>query len=49
MSVVDVSVTIRSKTIEEHVFKDKKPMKANNVVEWEKEKWLKKSTMEIIQ
>jgi hypothetical protein len=49
VNVVDVNVTIRSKAIKEHVFKDRKPRKVENVVEWEKEKWLKKSMMEIIQ
>ncbi len=37
----DVNVTTRSKVIEEHVFKDSDPRKANNVVDWEKEEWLK--------
>jgi len=31
--VVDVNVTTRSKIIEEHVFKDKEPRKAKNVVD----------------
>ncbi len=48
MNVVDVNVTIRSKAIDEQVFKDNEPRKAKNVIEWEKEKWLKKSMMEII-
>ncbi len=30
-NVVDVNVTTRSKATEGHVFKDKKPRKANNV------------------
>jgi hypothetical protein len=33
VNVVDVNVTTRSKVIEEHVFKDKKPRKTNNVVD----------------
>jgi hypothetical protein len=41
LNAVDVNVTTRSKVIEEHVFKDKEPRKANNVVDWEKEKRLK--------
>jgi hypothetical protein len=49
VNVVDVNVTIISKTIEEHVFKDRKPRKTKNVVGWEKEEWLKKSMVEIIQ
>jgi hypothetical protein len=42
---VGVNVTTRNKVIEEHVFKDKEPRNDN----WEKEKWLKKSMVEIIQ
>jgi hypothetical protein len=42
VNVVDVNVTIRSKATEEQVFKDRKPRKINNVVDWEKEEWLKK-------
>jgi hypothetical protein len=49
VNVVDVNVTTRSKATEEHVFKDKEPRKAKSVVDWEKEKWLKKSMVEIIQ
>ncbi len=48
VNVLDVNVTTRSKTTKEHVFKDKKQRKANNV-DWEKEEHLKKSMMEIIQ
>ncbi len=33
MNVVDVNVTTRNKVIEEHVFKDKEPRKAKNVVD----------------
>jgi hypothetical protein len=33
VNVVDVNVTTRSKIAEEHVFKDKKPRKANSVVD----------------
>jgi hypothetical protein len=49
VNVVDVNVTIRKKTTKKHVFKDREPRKANSVVEWEKEEWLKKSMMERIQ
>ncbi len=42
VNVVDVNVTTRSNTIEEHVFKDKEPRKAKSVIDWEKEEWLKK-------
>jgi hypothetical protein len=31
------------------VFKDKKPRKTKNVVDWEKEKWLKQYMVEAIQ
>jgi hypothetical protein len=41
VNVVDVNVATRSKATEEHVFKDKKPRKANNVAYWEKEERLK--------
>jgi hypothetical protein len=33
VNVVDVNVTTRSKVIEEHVFKDREPRKANSVVD----------------
>ncbi len=33
VNVVDVNVTTRSKSIEEHVFKDREPRKANNVID----------------
>jgi hypothetical protein len=33
VNLVDVNVTIRSKASEEHVFKDKDPRKAKNVVD----------------
>ncbi len=49
VNVVDVNFTIRNKTTKEHVFKDREPRKAKNVVEWGKEEWLKKSMMETIQ
>jgi ribosomal protein L24 len=49
VNAVDVNVTTRSKVIEEHVFKDKEPRKANNVVDWEKEEWLKQSMIETIR
>ncbi len=32
VNVVDVNVTTRSKVIEEHVFKDRKPKTINNVI-----------------
>jgi hypothetical protein len=41
VNVVDVNVTTRSKVIEEQVFRDRKPRKAKNVADWEKEEWLK--------
>ncbi len=47
--MVDVNVTTRSKVTEEEVFKNRKPRKAKNVADWEKEKWLKQSMVEIIQ
>jgi phosphopantothenate synthetase len=49
VKVVDVSVTTRSKVIEEQVFMDKKLRKTKSVVDWEKEEQLKKSMVEIIQ
>jgi hypothetical protein len=33
VNVVDVNVTIRNKSIEKHVFKDREPRKANNVID----------------
>jgi ribosomal protein L24 len=36
VNVVDVDVTTRSKVTKEHVFKDRKPREAKNVVDWEK-------------
>jgi hypothetical protein len=48
VNVVDVNVTTKSKTIEKHVFKDREPRKAINVVNWKREEWLKKSTVETI-
>jgi hypothetical protein len=36
--VVDVNVTIRSKAIKEHVFKDRKPRKSKSYADYEKEK-----------
>jgi len=36
--VLDVNVTIRSKTTEEHVFKDKELRKIKNIVDWKKER-----------
>jgi ribosomal protein L24 len=32
VNVVDVNVTTRSKATKEHVFKDREPMKAKNVI-----------------
>jgi succinyl-CoA synthetase beta subunit len=49
VNVVDVNVTTRSKAIEKHVFKDRKPRKAKNVIDWEKKEWLKKSMLEAIK
>jgi hypothetical protein len=46
--VLDVNVTTRSKTTEEHVFKDREPRKVKSIVDWKKER-LKKSMVEIIQ
>jgi hypothetical protein len=46
VNAVDVNVTTRSKVTEEHVFKDKEPRKEKNVIDWEKEKWLKQSMVE---
>jgi hypothetical protein len=49
VNVVVVNVTTRSKATKEHVFKDKKVKKAKSFVDWEKEKWFKKSMVETIQ
>ncbi len=49
VKVVDVNVATRSKATKEQVFKDRKPRKAKSVVDCEKEKWFKKSMVEIIQ
>jgi precorrin isomerase len=38
VNMVDVNVTIRSKVIKEHVFKDREARKTKNVTDWEKEK-----------
>jgi hypothetical protein len=48
VNVVDVNVTTRVKVIERQVFKDRKPRKQKNVVDWEKE-WLNRSMVETIQ
>jgi hypothetical protein len=48
MNVMDVNATTQSKATKEQVFKDREPMKAKNVVDWEKE-WLKKSMVKTIQ
>ncbi len=49
VNLMDVNVITKSKAIEEHVFKNRKQRKVNSVVDWEKEEWLKKSMVEIIQ
>jgi hypothetical protein len=49
VNVVDVNVTTRIKITKKHVSKDTEPRKAKSVFNWEKEKWLKKSMVEIIQ
>jgi hypothetical protein len=49
VNVVIVNVTTRSKVTKEHMFKDRDPRKANSVANWEKEKQLKQSMVEIIQ
>jgi hypothetical protein len=42
VNVVDVNVTTRIKVTQEHVFKDRKPRKTKNVLNWEKDERLKK-------
>jgi ribosomal protein L24 len=49
VNVVDVNVTTRSKVTKEQMFKDKKPIQAKNVIDWQKEEQLKKSMVETIQ
>jgi hypothetical protein len=49
VNAVDVNVTTRSKVTEERVFKDREPRKIKSVPDWEKEKRLKQSMVEIIQ
>ncbi len=49
VNVVDVNVTTRSKVTEKQVFKDRKPRKEKNVIDWEKEEQLKQSMVETIQ
>jgi len=49
VNVVDVNVATRNKAIKEQVIKDRKQRKAKSLVDWEKEEWLKKSMVEIIQ
>jgi hypothetical protein len=49
VNVVDVNVTTRSEATKKHVFKDRESRKAKNVVNWEKEEWLKKPMVGIIQ
>jgi hypothetical protein len=34
VNVLDVNATTKSKAIEEHVFKDRKPKKTKSVVDW---------------
>jgi len=46
---MDVNVATKSKATKEQVFKDRKQRKAKSVVDWEKEDWLKKSMVGIIQ
>ncbi len=48
VNVVDVNVTTINKIIKEYVFKDRKQRKANSAIDFEKEKRLKKSMVEII-
>jgi hypothetical protein len=45
INIMDVNVTTRSKTSEEHVFKDREPRKNKFVVDWEVEKKLMKRLM----
>jgi hypothetical protein len=49
VNVVDVNVTIRSKVVEEQMFKDRELRKVKNVVDWEKKEWFKKIMVETIQ
>ncbi len=49
VNLVDVNVTIKSKVIEEHVFKDRELKKAKSVTNWEKEERLKKSMVKTIE
>ncbi len=49
VNVVDVNVTTRSKITEEQEFKGRKPRKAKNVVDQEKEEQLKQSMVGTIQ
>jgi hypothetical protein len=49
VNLVDVNVTIKSKVIEEHVFKDKELRKAKSVTNWEKEERLKNSMVKTIE
>jgi len=41
VNVVDINITTRSKITKKQVFKDRKPRKAKNVANWEKEEQLK--------
>jgi len=41
VNVVVVNVTTKSKPTKEHVFKDRKLRRTNNVADWEKEERLK--------
>jgi hypothetical protein len=49
VNVVDVNVITRGKVTKEQMFKDRKPRKAKNVVDWDKKERLKQSMVEIIQ
>ncbi len=49
VNVVDVNATIRSKIIEEQVFKDREPKKTKNATNWEKEERFKQSMVQTIQ
>ncbi len=48
MNVIDVNVVTISKIIKDQVFKERKPRKNKNIVDWEEEK-LKKEMVETIQ
>ncbi len=48
VNVVDVNVTTNNKITKKQKFKNNKPRKTKNVVDWEKEKWLKKLMVETL-